>query len=248
VSGASANCLRFNAETREPPRQFDVGPTTDVHELPWVFHPTPEIDVAVLPVNIEMLKASAVRFAFFVDDRHVLTREGARTGGVSEGDRVYVLGFPMGLVGEARNYVIGRQGCIARVRDVLAGESTEFLVDASVFPGNSGGPVVTTPELSSITGTVASPAAHLIGIVSYIPYQDFAISQQTGRRRIVFDENSGLASVVPYDFIAEAIAEREKSFPPFELPSVPIVECPGPPEDLTGRSAMPDSSEATSGS
>src|SRR6266581_6089619 len=45
--------LRFNAETGEPSRQFDVGPTTDVHELPWVFHPTPEIDVAVLPVNIE---------------------------------------------------------------------------------------------------------------------------------------------------------------------------------------------------
>jgi hypothetical protein len=38
----------------------------------------------------------------------------------------------------------------------------------------------------------------VIGIVSsYIPYQDAAISPQTKRPRIVFEENSGLTSVVP---------------------------------------------------
>ena len=44
----------------------------------------------------------------------------------------------------------------------------------------------------------------LLGIVSsYIPYADVAVSRQTGRPRITFEENSGLAKVVPIDMAKE---------------------------------------------
>jgi S1-C subfamily serine protease len=131
---------------------------------------------------------------------------------VTEGDFIYVLGFPMGIVAKDRQYVILRQGVIARIRDLFENRNTDFVVDAVVFPGNSGGPVILKPEVISITGTKSNPKAGLIGIIkSYIPYQDVAISQQTNRPRVVFEENSGLSLVEPVDHILETIIEDEKS-------------------------------------
>ena len=53
-----------------------------------------------------------------------------------------MLGYPMGLVSQKRQFAICRGGCIARIRDFYAGQAKDFLIDAAVFPGNSGGPVV----------------------------------------------------------------------------------------------------------
>jgi hypothetical protein len=44
----------------------------------------------------------------------------------------------MGLTGEQRNHVIVRQGCIARISEMLDSATPDFLIDASVYPGNSG--------------------------------------------------------------------------------------------------------------
>jgi len=113
----------------------------------------------------------------------------------------------MGQVGGDKNYVIVRSGTVARIRDVLASVSSEFLVDAFIFPGNSGGPVVSKPELMAVAGTKPQTTAHLIGIVSgYATYRDIAISQLTGRQRVIFEENSGLAAAHPIDFV-EAIID-----------------------------------------
>ena len=46
----------------------------------------------------------------------------------------------MGLAGKEQNYVIARQGIIARISDLFDGHSKSFLIDASVFPGNIRGP------------------------------------------------------------------------------------------------------------
>lgn len=126
----------------------------------------------------------------------------------------------MGLIGGQRNYVIVRQGTIARIRDYLAGTSTEFLVDATIFPGNSGGPVITRPELTSIQGTKNIQSAYLVGVVQgYLPYDDVAISTQTKRPRVIFEENSGLASVVPMDYVKEVVTEFIETHPTPDLPS-----------------------------
>lgn len=137
----------------------------------------------------------------------MLTADKANEIGVSEGDGVFVLGFPQGNIGtENRNFAIVRQGCIARVQDWLSKERQNILIDAPVYPGNSGGPVVLKPEPTAIQNTKSNNRASLIGMVeSYIPYQDIAISPQTGRPRVVFEENSGLANVIPGDVILETI-------------------------------------------
>jgi hypothetical protein len=128
----------------------------------------------------------------------------------------------MGLIGGERNYVIARKGTIARIRDVLAGTTKEFLIDAFTFPGNSGGPVMTKPEMVSIQGTPAVGSAYLIGLVkSYIPYTDVAISIQTDRPRVTFEENSGLTAVLPIDFVEETIQASLKSTASLETGAAP---------------------------
>ncbi|HCT5134541.1 TPA: trypsin-like peptidase domain-containing protein [Aeromonas hydrophila] len=172
----------------------------------WVGHPDPNIDVAVMPIDPHFLNGENARFSFFELDKHGATSITLRNLGASEGDFLYVLGFPMGIVTNQNNCVIARSGIIARIRDVLAGASSAFLIDANIYPGNSGGPVINKPETTSIAGTNALLNASLIGMVkSYVPYRDVAVSQQTGNPRVTFEENSGLALVETVDSIIATV-------------------------------------------
>jgi hypothetical protein len=180
----------------------------------WFFHPNNTIDIAGTVLNAPFLQSQGLLDAFFSSDQIVANKEKLKSMGVSAGDGVFVLGFPMNLAGVQRNYVIVRQGCIARISSMLGGADPTFLLDAFTFPGNSGSPVILKPEAISITGTPAQNNAYLIGIVrSYIPYTDLAISPQTGRPRISFEENSGLAEVLPVDNIDEAIRFWQQANP-----------------------------------
>ncbi len=161
---------------------------------------------------MQFLKEQRIKFNWFQSDDHVANRAKASQLGLTEGDGIFVLGFPLGLVGGERNFVIVRQGVIARIRDALGGSSKEFLADTFIFPGNSGGPVVTKPEPTAIEGTQALTAAYLIGVVKgYITYHDVAMSVQTGRPRVTFEENSGLAAIIPIDFVREVVQEHMKT-------------------------------------
>jgi hypothetical protein len=172
----------------------------------WFFHPDSKVDIAAIRLDANFLEKQELQHIFFASDTQVFKKDQLKAKGVVAGDGVFVLGFPMNLAGVERNYVIVRQGCIARIIDMLDGTAPTYLLDAFIFPGNSGSPVVLRPELSSITGT--SPQAHagLIGIVnSYRPYIEQATSLQTGHTRVQFEENSGLAEVLPSDYIDQTI-------------------------------------------
>lgn len=178
----------------------------------WTGHPSPLVDIAIIHINPNTIREENVEPRFFSSDKHTLDKSGLISDEVSEGDRVYVLGFPMSLVGTQQQYVISRQGCIARIRDYINGHALDFLVDSPVFPGNSGGPVIIAPESLSIDGTKPKLNANLIGVVkAYISYQDNAISQQTGQIRVSFQENSGLSNVEPVDHIKETILAAPKN-------------------------------------
>jgi hypothetical protein len=57
-----------------------------------------------------------------------------------------------------------------------------------------------------------------MGVVSgYVPYIDVAVSPQTGKTRITFEENSGLSAAYPVDYIEETIHDlRQVSGEPTE--------------------------------
>jgi hypothetical protein len=212
LAGLPKAYLRFNPQTDKPAREFDLTLTDDFGNPLWLIHPDVEVDVAAMPINFDLLEDAGMQVAFFHDDRDVARLADLQAMGITEGDFAYVLGFPMGLVGEKRNAVIVRNGSLARIRDVLDRSNTTFLVDAFVFPGNSGGPVILKPESVTIEGTPLHPIACLIGVVrAYVPYQDVAISAQTGRPRVIFEENTGLAAVHPVDFIEETIYAQQRA-------------------------------------
>ncbi|MCK4809776.1 MAG: trypsin-like peptidase domain-containing protein [Candidatus Omnitrophica bacterium] len=125
---------------------------------------------------------------------------------IHPGAPLLVLGFPSGLKAEFHNKPLVRQGIVAR------SEKNKIIIDAFVFPGNSGGPVVYVPFLK-VSGNIKSPLVNeemLIGVISsYIPYQDKAISPQTGRTRITFEENSGLSEVIPIKAVQDLISRQD---------------------------------------
>ena len=203
--------VRVNPTATRQAQGFEVRLSDqDTGSKLWLGHEIDEVDVAVLRINYKRLQSFGMAVSFFGSDQHALNVGGLEETGVSEGDFVFVMGFPMGLVGEERNTVIVRSGVIARVRETLARPTDRYIIDTVVFPGNSGGPVIRKPETVAIRGTRTQNSANLIGIVaSYIPYRDIAVSKQTGNVRVIFEENSGLAEAFSVDCIDETIDQLE---------------------------------------
>ena len=206
VVQAGVNHVRFNRVTDDEvcilPLEELVPPGT---AGAWSNHPTEDVAVRPLLGTGPLMEGrDFVRPEVFNGDFGAPTEEQAQH--IVEGNGVFVLGFPLGLVGDARNYPIVRHGVIARIQDWLRGDASTFLIDASAFPGSSGGPVIVKPEATAVEGTTATTHAMLMGVVSsYIPYMDSAVSTQTKTVRITFEENSGLANVVPVRTITETI-------------------------------------------
>jgi hypothetical protein len=174
----------------------------------WLGHEEEKIDVAAFRIDQKILKDEGIRLFFFQLDKNALLVADMSRVGLSEGDSVFFLGFPMGLVSDVKkyNHVIARNAVLSRVKDVFNSERNNFIIDGNVMPGNSGSPVITRPEIIAIEGTKPFSKACLIGVLKgYIPYADIAVSKQTGRERIRFEENSGLAIVETVDSIKETI-------------------------------------------
>jgi len=212
LDGLKRVMIRFNPKSGEPAKELGLNLVDGEGSPIWSTSPDPEVDIAVVPLNFKRLEERGLQVSVFQSDVHAAPVKKLVEIGASEGDFVYVLGFPMGIVGGERSLVIVRGGTIARIRDTLDNASRLLLVDASIFPGNSGGPVVSKPETVAIEGTKEQDRAYLIGIVrSYQPYIDIAFSQQTRRPRVVFEENSDLAEVHTVDCIDDAVKEHMKT-------------------------------------
>jgi V8-like Glu-specific endopeptidase len=191
--------VRLNGKDPSKVQQFRL------ENSKWFFHPNENIDIAIVPIDLNYLRSEGF-FPNVFTKGSVANLDKLKELGVAAGDGIFVLGFPMDLAGKQRNYVIVRNGIIARLDETLDHASDKFMIDSFVFPGNSGGPVVLKPDAISINGTKAQSTAYLIGVViDYQTYNDVAISPQTGRSRASFEENSGLAEVLPTDYIDETI-------------------------------------------
>jgi len=206
--------MRFNPQNGQAATDFPAILKKPKGEILWTGHPNKAIDVGIVSINLGAIEKAGMKYGVFKSDTDILLKQQMQELQVSEGDFLYVLGFPMGMMPSDRQHVLVRSGIIARIRDLYENRSSSYVVDSFVFPGNSGGPVVYKPEVVSIHGTTPIKRAALIGIVkSYIPFRDVAISQQTKRPRVIFEENSGLANVETVDKIMETIAHYESKQP-----------------------------------
>ena len=167
--------------------QHGIGPD-------WVLHPT--ADVAVIPTSWQDLESKGVQWETFSATRNALTREMVEEAGLSEGDEVFILGFPIGWREGKQDYPVVRHGMLAQIQGWLNREHKTFLVDGSGFPGNSGGPVVTQPSTIAIAGTQAFSDACLVGMVT---------ARENHKICADIAENADLIEVVPIDTIDETV-------------------------------------------
>lgn len=207
--------LRFNLSDKKGTKDIVVDLLDSEKKPIWLSHNNTKVDLAVLPINGDVLTQNNIEFYFFRDDDDVLWAKEFEKLGVATGDGIFVLGFPLGIRGDSRNFAIVKNGIIARYDEELLNEHY-FFVDSTTYPGNSGGPVIFRPEVVSIQGTTSINRAGLIGVISAgISYSEVAISQQTKRPRIVFEEQTGIVKVVPIDSVNETIEQylEEKGEP-----------------------------------
>lgn len=201
----SAIVLRMKEKTNG--RLIEIGANLkDGDKTIYLTHPNEQIDIAVLPINGSVIEGLNLNFDGFDIDENAMSSQELRTNGVDEGNLIYMLGYPLGLVNENSNVPICRLGCISRMSEAQITEQHNMLVDIQNFPGNSGSPVISRPELMSIGGTKSLSKSVLIGIIhSYLPYRENLISTQTKRIVEVREENSGIAFMHPVEFIREII-------------------------------------------
>lgn len=175
----------------------------------WSMHADEKVDLAVLLLNAKAINDAKIEYHFFCDDDLFFAKDFPEKN-ISTGDGVFVLGFPMSISGKTKNFVIVRQGIIARFDEEVL-EERFYYIDASAYPGNSGGPVIVKPEFISIQGTTSNGRAGLIGVISSgETYSDVAVSKQTGEARVIFTEQTGLVRIVPVELIYEIIDEIMK--------------------------------------
>lgn len=107
--------------------------TPDGEKL-WTKHPTR--DVAVISITApEAFAKAAIPLSWLAQDDTFAKEK------VSAGDEMMALGFPRGLAANQAGFPILRSGKVASWPLAPANIYPTFLLDFSVFPGNSGGPV-----------------------------------------------------------------------------------------------------------
>lgn len=205
LEGNDTIVLRLNRKENRGVSEIDAHLKSGVDNLYFV-HPDNDVDIAVLPLRGDFITKEELDYSAFDIDNNAMDSASLRDAGVDEGALVHMLGFPMGLVNSSSTLPICRLGCVARLSDAQIAETKNILVDIQNFPGNSGSPIVTRPEIISISGTKSLSRSMLLGIVhSYIPYHETLRNTQTNEIVEVRSENSGIAMVHPVELIREVV-------------------------------------------
>lgn len=216
--GKDSVVIRLRKKTTGELAVIDM-PLQEDGKILFSIHPDSQVDIAAVLLNGSYLENNKLEVFAFNIDTNALTSDEFLNNGGGEGSNVYMLGFPMGLVDIDSNMPICRGGCVARADRQEIKRTKNMLLDIQNFPGNSGSPIITKPEVISLGDTMPLNKAALIGIIhSYIPYRESLINNQTGEVVEIRSENSGIAKANPVEFINEVIEmELKRNYSEEEL-------------------------------
>jgi len=196
------------------PSGIMVVPISDYQQrtgLKWFFHHDVNVDLAAMPFPIQDT----------MDIKFIWRDLFESPEGVVEGDDVFFLGFPLGIGSREKLTPLVRAGIVSYKQN-----DSILLIEGNVFPGNSGGPVFLKPSFYDFkTGTFGriTPPTFIGLLQAFISYEEVAVSLQTGRQRVVFQENSGLARVYSTKPVTEMLESPDFLKAISELPKTPIV-------------------------
>lgn len=123
----------------------------------WIFHPDENIDIAILPMNNLLDQCHKMGFgeflrmfpaSFVIEDVYL----GQNITPIEE---IIFMGYPIGIWDEYNMVPIVRRGLTATPIYMNFRGYPLFLIDASVFPGSSGSPVILIKDKTYLLGIIS---------------------------------------------------------------------------------------------
>lgn len=142
--------------------KFEPEPLTirDFDDQPlFVRHPDRDIAVMEVQAPPEFARA-AIPLGWLADENSLAAYS------VGPGDELFSLGFPRGLSSNRAGFPILRVGRVASWPLGPVAAFPTFLLDFTVFPGNSGGPVFWTPAARSLPGKTEPDHPYIAGVLT----------------------------------------------------------------------------------
>lgn len=177
----------------------------------WTGHPNDSVDVAVIyfpPIETLSVMLENASDVGFIPKSLCGSLKDLRLS-----EDVLFFGFPLGMGTLTNPIPFVRSGMVAQIDSVRK----MFWLDAQVFGGSSGSPVISAGVLRGQLATQKTPK--LVGIVSgYMPSvmqaQEVLRPSSGYTRDTVYVENSGLAVVFSVDLVSECASWHNKRLGP----------------------------------
>ena len=189
--------------------------TYPIHPRDWWPHPTEDVVVAAVPItkrmgglpsDNEVAYVASARDLALIDHKLTARRSQFKTMKFLEQTPVSVIGYPTGMIeGGRKDYPVVRSGHIAQVQGFIDDDPahSSFLVESSISPGNSGGPVVIPQGTLCIDRRQVLSDSVVVGMVSHT--LAVGIQYESGMTR---EGSTNLAGVVAMDAIDRTIEDR----------------------------------------
>lgn len=197
----------------------------------WCGHPDPRVDIGALlfaPVITAMSEQGAPAFYRAFVPEQLVSQEMANTFDSIE--QVTMIGYPNGLFDQSSMLPIARRGQTATPIFNDYNNLPAFLIDASVFPGSSGSPVVlfdrgtfTTRDGTTHIGNRLA----LLGIVAAVHTR-----QVSGAIQMVTSGIATFDELIDLGIVFKASAVQETVLTLFESIGIPLTEAFAPPKEL----------------
>lgn len=138
----------------------------------FIGHPDPHVDVAIAPITpwVGQLRDAGL-FVFYRSIGSSMALNSTNVTSLDALEEITFVGYPNGLYDEVNGLPIMRRGITASPVAVDYMGRAQFLVDASVFPGSSGSPVLIAESGSYSPrggGLVLGSRALLLGILAAV--------------------------------------------------------------------------------
>jgi len=166
----------------------------------WTPHPNSYVDLAILPLKVS-IKEAGKRSITPVRINNIATIDDA-----FEGASILLFGYPGAVGPDYWTKPIVRNGVIAHVNYKHFGD-VPFLIDAMVFPGNSGGPVFTVPSGMKRFGNFGiGGQSKFLGIVSSV-YRESINVEPASTSFVETSTDSINTHYKTFDFIGLSVIE-----------------------------------------
>jgi len=205
-----------------PGAEMRIGYRTQDAQGSWHYRPTPvtirkdgaelwthssDRDIAAIVVQAppEFAKA-AIPLAWLADG------DAFNHYKIGPGDEMMALGYPWGMSANGAGFPILRSGKVASYPVAPSKEFPTFMLDFTVFPGNSGGPVFLT---ESTTDAITGQTTQVQLVAGLLTQELYGVN----------NERIGLGVVTQASFIRDTVALLDKQQP---QPGAPIAAAAKP--------------------